>query len=124
MKHLSLLLFGALAVSGALGCNKPTADECRQAITNMEKLLGTEAAARNTDNEGEVRRCRVRWRPRLRGPWRHRARGRRVGGRRLARRSAHEAERADEGRCDSPHQPTPSPFAEGGAKSGWSSSHE
>jgi len=58
MKHLSLLLFGALAVSGALGCNKPTADECRQAITNMEKLLGTEAAARNTDNEGEVRRCR------------------------------------------------------------------
>lgn len=54
----SFLLAGVLAASAALGCNKPTPEECRQAITNMEKLLGTEAAARNADNEGEVRRCR------------------------------------------------------------------
>jgi hypothetical protein len=46
-----------LAVVAAGACNKPTADECRQAITNMETLLD-EGAAKNFDVEGEVRRCR------------------------------------------------------------------
>jgi len=53
-----LLAVAVLAIPGAVACNKPTGDECRQAIVNMEKLLGTEAAARNADNEGEIRRCR------------------------------------------------------------------
>ena len=52
---LAVIGFGGL---GGAACNKPSADECRQAIANMEKLLGTEAASRNVDNEGEVRRCR------------------------------------------------------------------
>src|SRR6478672_3442143 len=63
----------------------------------------------------EVRRRRVS----RRGPRKCRARRRRLRGRRLACGPAHEAERADQGRGDSPHQPTPSPFAEGGTKSGW-----
>jgi hypothetical protein len=55
MKRFALVL----AVLASLGaCNKPTPEECRAAILNMEKLLGTEAAARNVDNEGEIRRCR------------------------------------------------------------------
>lgn len=54
---LAALAAPVLAASGA-GCNKPTPDDCRKAIDNMEKLLGTDAAARNIDNEGEVRRCR------------------------------------------------------------------
>src|SRR5262249_10956297 len=53
-----LLVLAALTPLGAGACNKPTPDDCRKAITNMERLLGTEAAARNADNEGEVRRCR------------------------------------------------------------------
>ncbi|HEX3757793.1 MAG TPA: hypothetical protein VHW23_03765 [Kofleriaceae bacterium] len=53
-----LLVLAAIAPLGAGGCNKPTSDECRQAITHMEELLGTEATARNADVEGEVRRCR------------------------------------------------------------------
>lgn len=56
------VVFGAIlsmAAAGSLGaCNKPEADDCRKAIANMQKLLGTDAAAKNVDNEGEVRRCK------------------------------------------------------------------
>ena len=55
-RYLFVLAVVAAATAGA--CNKPSESECRDAISNMEKLLGTEAAARNVDNEGEVRRCR------------------------------------------------------------------
>lgn len=60
MKRLLFVVAVSTGIAGAAlsGCNKPTEEECRAAITNMEKLLGTEAAARNADNEGEVRRCR------------------------------------------------------------------
>lgn len=53
-----LFVFAALAPLGTGACNKPTQEDCRKAISNMERLLGTEAAARNTDIEAEVRRCR------------------------------------------------------------------
>jgi hypothetical protein len=53
-----LLVLAVLAPLGAGACNKPTPEDCRKAITNMERLLGTEAAARNADNDGEIRRCR------------------------------------------------------------------
>jgi hypothetical protein len=53
-----LLVLAALAPLGAGACNKPTPEDCRKAISNMERLLGTEAAARSADNDGEVRRCR------------------------------------------------------------------
>lgn len=46
-----------LAVAGAGACNKPSADECRQAIVNMETLLDS-GAANDVDIEGEIRRCR------------------------------------------------------------------
>jgi hypothetical protein len=52
------LLFALVLVMGAAGCNKPTAEDCRQAITNMQKLHGTDGVAKNTDNEAEVRRCK------------------------------------------------------------------
>jgi hypothetical protein len=53
-----LLVLAALVPLATGACNKPTQDECRKAISNMERLLGTEAASRNADNEGDVRRCR------------------------------------------------------------------
>jgi hypothetical protein len=49
----------AIAVIAALaGCDKPSKDECRKALLNMQHLMGTE----NVDSaqsglEGEVRRC-------------------------------------------------------------------
>jgi hypothetical protein len=49
---------GLVVACGLGGCNKPTADDCRLAIANMEKLLGTDTAAKNVDPEGEVRRCK------------------------------------------------------------------
>ena len=53
-----LLALAVVAAAGAGACNKPTPDDCRQAIANMEKLLGTDSVVRATDNDGEVRRCR------------------------------------------------------------------
>ena len=53
-----LLVLAAVVPLGAGACNTPSPDECRKAISNMERLLGTEAASRNTDIEAEVRRCR------------------------------------------------------------------
>ncbi len=47
-----------VALGTAGGCNKPEADDCRAAIANMQKLLGTDTAAKNADNESEVRRCK------------------------------------------------------------------
>ena len=52
------LLFVVVAVAGLGACNKPSADDCRQAIKNMQQLLQTDSAARNTDNEAEVRLCK------------------------------------------------------------------
>jgi len=51
-------LFVVIAMVGAGACDKPALDDCRQAIANMQKLLGTDTAAKNLDNEGEVRRCK------------------------------------------------------------------
>jgi hypothetical protein len=53
-----LLALVAIAPLAAGACNKPTPEECRQAISHMEELLGTEATSRTADIEGEVRRCR------------------------------------------------------------------
>jgi hypothetical protein len=39
------------------GCNKPTDEDCRKAIVNMQTLIGT-ANEKGNDLEGEVRRCR------------------------------------------------------------------
>jgi hypothetical protein len=56
----AVLMVGAwvVALGAAGGCNKPEADDCRAAIANMQKLLGTDTAAKNADNESEVRRCK------------------------------------------------------------------
>lgn len=55
MKRFLLVV---VAAAGLGACNKPAADDCRQAIKNMQALLGTDTAARNTDNEAEVRLCK------------------------------------------------------------------
>jgi hypothetical protein len=53
-----LVVLGLVLSAAGAACNKPEVDDCRKAIANMQKLLGTDAAAKNVDNEGEVRRCK------------------------------------------------------------------
>jgi microsomal dipeptidase-like Zn-dependent dipeptidase len=53
-----LFALAVVAAAGGGGCNKPSPDDCRQAISNMEKLLGTDSVTHGTDNDGEIRRCR------------------------------------------------------------------
>ena len=47
-----------LALMFVLGCNKPSEENCRKALDNMEHLLGTESLATPGQIEGEVRRCK------------------------------------------------------------------
>jgi hypothetical protein len=56
MKHLSLIA-GIVAVLCVGACNKPSSEDCKQAITKMQELLGTSNANRSDDNLAEVRRC-------------------------------------------------------------------
>ncbi len=53
---MKLTIF-ALVVAAICGCNKPSDDDCRKAIVNMQTLIGTDNQKGN-DLEGEVRRCR------------------------------------------------------------------
>jgi hypothetical protein len=55
MKRFLLVV---VAIAGAGACNKPTTDDCRKAIANMQLQLGTEAVGKNSDIEGDVRRCK------------------------------------------------------------------
>ncbi len=52
----SLGLIAALVLGSA--CSKPTEEDCRKALANMQTLLGTEFVSKNEDIQGEVRRCR------------------------------------------------------------------
>ena len=47
-----------LGLGGTVGCNKPSPGKCREAILNIQTLLGTDKSLGNFDLEGEVRRCR------------------------------------------------------------------
>ncbi|HTR50625.1 MAG TPA: hypothetical protein VMJ10_07955 [Kofleriaceae bacterium] len=48
------LLF-AIALLAA--CDKPTKEDCRKALVNMQHLMGTESLTENESLDGEVRRC-------------------------------------------------------------------
>jgi hypothetical protein len=54
---LTLPLVLALVVMGA-ACNKPSEDRCREALSNMRSLLGTDSSNTAGDLEGAVRRCK------------------------------------------------------------------
>jgi hypothetical protein len=47
-----------IAVVLLAGCNKPTEESCREALANMQRLLGTENIHDDARMEGEVRRCK------------------------------------------------------------------
>ncbi|HEX7837923.1 MAG TPA: hypothetical protein VF469_10700 [Kofleriaceae bacterium] len=54
MKRFLLIL----AVAGAGACNKPTDEECRAAVVNIQRIRSEGATSTTFDIEGEIRRCR------------------------------------------------------------------
>ncbi|HEU4612010.1 MAG TPA: hypothetical protein VFS15_08025 [Kofleriaceae bacterium] len=42
----------------AFGCSKPSEEDCRKAIANMQRLMGTENLRDAATIEGDVRRCK------------------------------------------------------------------
>ena len=58
MMRIASLVLAMVTVLGLSACNKPTPDDCRKALLNMQHLLGTENLNTTADIEGEVRRCR------------------------------------------------------------------
>jgi hypothetical protein len=58
MKRLLSVVATIVLAAGVGACDKPTAEDCRLAIVNMQKLLGTENLGKEGDIEGEIRRCK------------------------------------------------------------------
>ncbi len=52
----SLGLIAALVLGTA--CSKPSEEDCRTALANIQSILGTEHVSKTEDMQGEVRRCR------------------------------------------------------------------
>ena len=55
MARLALLLAIATA---SLGCNKPSEEDCKLALTNMRRLMGTDNSLDQSSDAGDVRRCK------------------------------------------------------------------
>lgn len=55
MTRLATLIVAALVL---FACNKPTTENCRLALANMRRLLGTDNLHDDAALEGEVRRCK------------------------------------------------------------------
>jgi hypothetical protein len=62
MRYARIWLLPAALVSAlwlGAGCNKPSEENCRKALSNIRHLLGTEHLSQADQTvEGEVRRCR------------------------------------------------------------------
>jgi len=58
MKRFLLVVVAILSAGGAGACNKPSAEDCRLAVTKVRDLYDPEVATRNTDIEAEVRACK------------------------------------------------------------------
>ena len=53
------LLFVIASIVSLAACNKPSEDDCRKAIANMQRLLGTDTTTTTADaNQGDIRRCK------------------------------------------------------------------
>ena len=58
MTRIASLVLAVVTVLGLTACEKPTPEDCRKALLNMQHLLGTESLNTTASLEGEVRRCR------------------------------------------------------------------
>lgn len=55
---LGIVLVVVMGLAGLGGCTKPSEENCRKALQNMQSILGTENLSEKTGIEGEVRRCK------------------------------------------------------------------
>ncbi len=55
---LGLVLVAITGFGGLVGCTKPSDENCRKALQNMQVILGTENLNDKSGMEGEVRRCK------------------------------------------------------------------
>jgi hypothetical protein len=51
------LVLAVAVLAGLAACDKPSKDDCRKALLNMQHLMGTENIDNDKGIEGEVRRC-------------------------------------------------------------------
>ena len=61
MKRMLFAVCVITGLGGGLGgCDKPTADDCKKAVQNMQQIMvGPTNAFDHTDLSGEVRRCQT-----------------------------------------------------------------
>lgn len=57
IRTLSAVVVVVLGLASG-GCDKPSEEECRKAIANMQTLLGTDKLLATEDLQGAVRRCK------------------------------------------------------------------
>jgi hypothetical protein len=55
---LRTVLF-AVVVAAVAGCSKPSEEDCRKAVLNLQRLRGLEGSAQAPDPVPAVRRCRA-----------------------------------------------------------------
>jgi len=58
MKKVITSLGLILTLVAGTACSKPSADDCRAALNNMQALLGTANLSKTSDMQGDVRQCR------------------------------------------------------------------
>lgn len=56
-RTLSAVVVVVLGLASA-GCEKPSEEDCRKAIANMQTLLGTDKLLAAEDLQGAIRRCK------------------------------------------------------------------
>jgi hypothetical protein len=54
MRRAALLI----ALAGLLGCGRPSEEDCRRAVLNLQRLRGLETDPQAPDPEAAVRKCR------------------------------------------------------------------
>ena len=57
MRAMRLFLVAALAL--AAGCSRPSEEDCRKAVMNLQRLRGLDTNPQAPDPEVAVRRCRT-----------------------------------------------------------------
>ena len=61
MKRVLLIML--LCVAGA--CSKPTADDCRKAVLNLQRIRGLDTSSHAPDPEAFTRKCRATGDPKV-----------------------------------------------------------
>ena len=58
MKRFLLVVVAMISAGGASACNKPSAEDCRLAVTKVRDFYDSDSATKNADIEAEVRGCK------------------------------------------------------------------